>query len=385
VEGLKFQQGQLTAAQAVDLSDSATSASYTADRDDGKLASRVVVDTILSNGTPFDFTDDFDVVVVPSGNGLVGIADRAGYPVLTVPAGFGTAGNGRNPIGANFIGTAFTEAKVLAAGYAYEQASNVRTTGGPPSFTNPSMWRCVPYSTFFLPHHCHPGDLESDTAAGPTEFPVAGSVGGTVAPTLELTLGSATASLGTFVPGTAADYASTVTATLTSSGGDATLSVLDPSATAPGYLINGVYALASPLQVRAMRPGGPVAPYVPLGSGTIGLLSYGSPVSNDPVTIGFKQPISATEPLRTGSYAKTLLFTASTTSPSEKQPPRGRRPPRGAGGRRLCGPAGEGSAWIHRSSRRIPAADHGPAPIGGARRGPPCGCAADRPGPRRQQ
>src|SRR5436189_2589074 len=37
------------------------------------------------------------------------------------------------------------------------------------------------------------------------------------------------------------------------------------------------------------------------------------------------------------------------------------------------------SAWIHRASRRIPAADHRPAPIGGFRRGPPYGCAADRP------
>ena len=44
----------------------------------------------------------------------------------------------------------------LAAGYAFEQATQVRLA---PSFTNPSMWRCVPGSDFFLPHHCHPGDL----------------------------------------------------------------------------------------------------------------------------------------------------------------------------------------------------------------------------------
>jgi amidase len=40
-----------------------------------------------------------------------------------------------------------------------------------------------------------------------------------------------------------------------------------------------------------------------------------NPVSNDPVTIGFKQTILASEPLRTGSYAKTLTFTLSTTTP----------------------------------------------------------------------
>ena len=97
-----------------------------------------------------------DVIVVPSGNALVGIADRAGYPVLTVPAGYGTGGAGRNPIGVTFVGAAFGEAELLAAGYAFEQATNVRLA---PSCTNPSMFRCVPGSTFFSPHHCHPGDL----------------------------------------------------------------------------------------------------------------------------------------------------------------------------------------------------------------------------------
>ena len=38
-------------------------------------------------------------------------------------------------------------------------------------------------------------------------------------------------------------------------------------------------------------------------------------MSNDVVTVGFKQAIGATEPLRTGSYAKTLTFTLSTTNP----------------------------------------------------------------------
>ena len=49
---------------------------------------------------------DTDVIMVPSGNALVGIADRAGYPVLTVPAGYGTGGAGRNPIGVTFVGKA---------------------------------------------------------------------------------------------------------------------------------------------------------------------------------------------------------------------------------------------------------------------------------------
>jgi hypothetical protein len=38
-------------------------------------------------------------------------------------------------------------------------------------------------------------------------------------------------------------------------------------------------------------------------------------VSNDPVSIEVRQAIGATDPLRTGIYSKTLVFTLSTTSP----------------------------------------------------------------------
>jgi hypothetical protein len=39
------------------------------------------------------------------------------------------------------------------------------------------------------------------------------------------------------------------------------------------------------------------------------------PVSNDAVTITFKQPIAATDPLRTGDYGKSLTLSLSTTQP----------------------------------------------------------------------
>ncbi|GAA0986143.1 hypothetical protein GCM10009555_062900 [Acrocarpospora macrocephala] len=157
VEGLKYQQGQLLAAQAVDLADPATSAAYTADLESGKASNKALIDGILANGTPGDKSDDFDAIMVPSGNALVGNADRAGYPVLTLPAGYGvqTSSAGRNPIGVTLVGTAFSEATLLADGYALEQATNVRLA---PSYTNPSMWRCVPGSTFFTGEFCHPGD-----------------------------------------------------------------------------------------------------------------------------------------------------------------------------------------------------------------------------------
>ncbi|MCW5892892.1 MAG: hypothetical protein KIT14_20455 [bacterium] len=146
-EGLKYQQRELLEAAAIDLADGATFTAYQADRIAGLASAKAVIDGILAGA---------DVIVVPNNHALVGIADRAGYPLLTVPAGYGTAGAGRNPIGVTFVAGAFGEAGLLAAGYAYEQASNVRIA---PSYTNPSMWRCVPGSFFFSPHHCHPGDL----------------------------------------------------------------------------------------------------------------------------------------------------------------------------------------------------------------------------------
>jgi hypothetical protein len=43
--------------------------------------------------------------------------------------------------------------------------------------------------------------------------------------------------------------------------------------------------------------------------------AWTGPVSNDAVTITFKQHIDATDALRTGAYSKTLTFTLSTTTP----------------------------------------------------------------------
>ena len=127
------------------------------------------------------------------------------------------------------------------------------------------------------------------------------TVGGSVPATLSLTLGTP-AAFGAFTPGIAKDYSAQTTATVVSTAGDATLSAADPSSTATGRLVNGAFALASPLQVAG----------TPLPST---VKTYSAPVSNDNVAIDFKQPIAANEPLRTGTYAKTLTFTLSTTTP----------------------------------------------------------------------
>jgi hypothetical protein len=135
------------------------------------------------------------------------------------------------------------------------------------------------------------------------------TVGGTVPPQLALTLGTA-ASFGPFTAGTTKDYDATTTATVTSTAGDAALSVTDPSTDNPGHLVNGAFVLPSALQAKAN------AGALTAVSGTPAtLLTYSAPVSSDAVTLGFRQHIGNTDALRTGTYSKTLTFTLSTTQP----------------------------------------------------------------------
>jgi hypothetical protein len=136
-----------------------------------------------------------------------------------------------------------------------------------------------------------------------------GGVGGMVPATLAISLGS-TPSFGTFTPGADHTYTTTTPATVTSTAGDATLSVSDPSAQAPGHLVNGQYALHDPLQAKAGS--GTLAD---LGATPLALLRWTGPVSNDVESITFSQHIGPNDPLRTGTYAKTLTFTLSTTNP----------------------------------------------------------------------
>jgi hypothetical protein len=135
------------------------------------------------------------------------------------------------------------------------------------------------------------------------------TVGGTVPATLALTLG-APASFGAFTPGVAKDYDAQTTATVTSSAGNAALSVSDPDTANPGHLVNGAFALPSALQAGAN--GGPLGA---VGGTPLGILGYGAPVSSNAVALNFRQHIGQTDALRTGSYSKTLTFTLSTTNP----------------------------------------------------------------------
>jgi hypothetical protein len=156
------------------------------------------------------------------------------------------------------------------------------------------------------------------TPAKPTMTPttffqrtdVPGEVTGSVPGTLALSIGSPV-NFGAFTPGVGRDYLGTTTANVVSTAGDAVLSVTDPSTTAPGRLVNGAFALPQALQARVT----PSGTFGAVSNTPLTLQSYAAPVSNDALSLEFKQPIAATDPLRTGTYAKTVVFTLSTTTP----------------------------------------------------------------------
>ena len=172
------------------------------------------------------------------------------------------------------------------------------------------VYERIPTNGTGLSDHDPPlATFDAPAAGASTSTP--GTVSGNVPATLALTLGTP-ATFGAFTPGVAKDYTAQTTATVTSTGADATLSVLDSSSNATGRLVNGAFALVQPLQANAN--GGAFAP-LRTDNGPLTLLAFTGPVANNAVTLGFKQSIGAGEGLRTGSYSKTLTFTLSTTAP----------------------------------------------------------------------
>ena len=71
---------------------------------------------------------------------------------------------------------------------------------------------------------------------------------------------------------------------------------------------------AQPLRARGRNAEHTSTAFAALES-PVTLLTYGEPISNDAVTLEFRQSIGANDPLRTGTYSKTLTFTLSTTQP----------------------------------------------------------------------
>ena len=167
---------------------------------------------------------------------------------------------------------------------------------------------------------CVAKDANGNTSAPKTftvvvrrDVPVNGTVGGSVGATLALSLGTP-AQFGAFTPGILRTYLAGSTATVTSTAGDALLTVSDPSAVGTGHLVNGTFVLPEPLQARARNAANTGTAYNNIGS-SLNLLVWNGPVSNDAVTLEFSQLVKANDPLRTGTYNKALTYTLSTTTP----------------------------------------------------------------------
>lgn len=123
---LKFGQTLLTASAAVDLADPDTLATYMAAREQGLAQARAAIDSVL-------VAHHLDAVVSASATTVVGA--RAGYPSVSVPAGYAAAD--RAPVALTLLGARWSEPRLLALAHDYEQAARVRRS---PEEINPSLF-----------------------------------------------------------------------------------------------------------------------------------------------------------------------------------------------------------------------------------------------------
>jgi amidase len=133
---LKYGQAIFIAANQLDISPgSADTIRYLADRAEDLARSRGALDGVYKGPDgEFGTADDFDAILL-SGNSQAGTAAKAGYPSVTVPGGFvPPVAPIENPFPSTvtFTGPAFSEPRLIALAYAYEQATKHRV---PPAST----------------------------------------------------------------------------------------------------------------------------------------------------------------------------------------------------------------------------------------------------------
>jgi len=132
--GISPNPGRLEGYRAEAATPPPTNPFYIAARDQGRAFVKASMEAILTQ-------DKLDALVYPTSTmpiGKIGVAPKrnarglfanlglalvslAGWPDLTVPAGFTSDGL---PIGISFIGPAYSDMKLLAYGYAFEQATH---------------------------------------------------------------------------------------------------------------------------------------------------------------------------------------------------------------------------------------------------------------------
>jgi len=128
VPPMKYGQAIFEAADTLDTSlGSADTLRYLADLAEDRARARGALDAVYS---------EFDAILA-SANSFAGTPAKAGYPSITVPGGFvppdGVIVN-PFPSGVTFSGPAFSEPRLIALAYAFEQATRHRR---PPASTPP--------------------------------------------------------------------------------------------------------------------------------------------------------------------------------------------------------------------------------------------------------
>lgn len=96
-------------------------------REAARASARAAIDSTF-------FRYDLDAVISPNST-YVNVGASAGYPTITVPAGY--TSSGRLPINLSFLGTAWDEPELLRFAYAYEQRSLRRV---PPTAVNDELF-----------------------------------------------------------------------------------------------------------------------------------------------------------------------------------------------------------------------------------------------------
>jgi amidase len=122
---LKF--GQVHVVTAVAIDHGADREAYEQARDRNRGGAVEALSAALADGV--------ECLVFPGASGC-GWAARAGWPSIVVPAGY--TANNRRPVATMFVGPAWSDARLLALAYAFEQAHPGRQA---PAAINPAVFR----------------------------------------------------------------------------------------------------------------------------------------------------------------------------------------------------------------------------------------------------
>lgn len=124
---LKFGQTHVDVAVAIDHERAHDTYRQARDRD-----LRITNDGLLAA-----LDDDLECLVFPRATGCSWAA-RAGWPSIVIPAGY--TANNRRPVGIMLVSRPWTDGRLLALAYAFEQAHPVRR---PPAEINPAVFRRI--------------------------------------------------------------------------------------------------------------------------------------------------------------------------------------------------------------------------------------------------